>query len=892
MGKPVIPPEFSDRKWRLNNLYLIRDKSGHRVKFQMNMAQEILYEEMSWRNIILKARQLGFSTFIDIFILDQCLWNRDIKAGIIAHHIDDAKAIYDDKIKFPYDNLNPAVKQLLGPVKTDRTDQIEFNNGSSIRVSTSFRSGTLQCVTGDTEIVCKDGRIKPIQEISVGDLVLNDKGGYQKVGSLICNKREHELLDVSTFGHYNDLHITENHRVLTREKKTGKPTWKEAGDLKRGDYIAYPLREISNKCRDGNMAFGPSKWVYTNGRRSHAVGDRVRPSFTMGWLAGFYLAEGSIRSRHGKPPTDVTFSIHREETPKLLEALESIASHMDEKIKGELVNVYDYSGSLTTAVVVNSKKFAHHLSDRFGMGEDKFIPDSVWNLGEEYCKGLIKGYVDGDGSEKNVNQIQVTSARRQLITQLKMLLLSLRYGYPTIYYKPAGNHYGRDCKESWVLCLNGAGNWKFREKFGMPMPDVPDTWASRWRVEHGRRPEGKKRWRRGKKHYWAQVTSVKPSEREDEYVYDIALEESPHSYVTTTGIVHNCLHVSELGKIAAKYPDKAREIRTGAFEAVAQDQMIFVESTAEGAEGMFFEMCEDSRKLKDAGKKINPLDFKFHFFAWHEDPDYVADPSNVIFTTDLKRYFENLDVRGIKLSLEQMAWYVQKLASLGDDMTREYPSYPQEAFQASVEGAYYEKEMTTIRREGRICQVPYDPAYPVNTFWDLGMDDSMTIWFHQKIRAQHRLIDYLECHGEGFEYYARELKEKKYNYETHYMPHDASVRELGANARTRKQSAELVGIRPINVVERPRNTEALLAQIEQTRSFLRTCWIDEEKCAKGIVHLDKYRKEWDDRLGAYKRTPRHDQSCHGADGLRTGAVGYVEYVEYAEDDLIPEAFDD
>lgn len=497
MGKPVIPPEFSDRKWRLNNLYLIRDKNGQRVKFQMNRAQEILYEEMSWRNIILKARQLGFSTFIDVFILDQCLWNRDIKAGIIAHHIDDAKAIYDDKIKFPYDNLAPAVKQLLGPVKTDRTDQIEFQNGSSIRVSTSFRSGTLQI-----------------------------------------------------------------------------------------------------------------------------------------------------------------------------------------------------------------------------------------------------------------------------------------------------------------------------------------------------------------------------------------------------------LHVSELGKIAAKYPDKAREIRTGAFEAVAQDQMIFVESTAEGAEGMFFEMCEDSRKLKEAGKKINPLDFKFHFFAWHEDPDYVADPSNVIFTTDLKRYFENLDVRGIKLSLEQMAWYVQKLGSLGDDMTREYPSYPQEAFQASVEGAYYEKEMTTIRREGRICQVPYDPAYPVNTFWDLGMDDSMTIWFHQKIRAQHRLINYLECHGEGFEYYARELKEKKYNYETHYMPHDASVRELGANARTRKQSAELVGIRPINVVERPRNTEALLAQIEQTRSFLRTCWIDEEKCAKGIVHLDKYRKEWDDRLGAYKRTPRHDQSCHGADGLRTGAVGYVEYVEYAEDDLIPEAFDD
>ena len=50
------------------------------------------------------------------------------------------------------------------------------------------------------------------------------------------------------------------------------------------------------------------------------------------------------------------------------------------------------------------------------------------------------------------------------------------------------------------------------------------------------------------------------------------------------GTIHR-LHVSEFGKICAKYPDKAKEVMTGSIPAVPKSGIIVVESTAEGQEG-------------------------------------------------------------------------------------------------------------------------------------------------------------------------------------------------------------------------------------------------------------------------------------------------------------------
>lgn len=357
------------------------------------------------------------------------------------------------------------------------------------------------------------------------------------------------------------------------------------------------------------------------------------------------------------------------------------------------------------------------------------------------------------------------------------------------------------------------------------------------------------------------------------------------------------LHVSEYGKISAQYPDKAREIKAGAIEAVKTGQMIFVESTAEGRDGEFFMLTQRARKLEDTGQPLDKLHWKFHFFAWWEKPDNIADPEKVVITSEYIKYFKDLAARGIKLAAKQKAWYIIKAEALGDDMKREHPSYPDEAFEASIEGAYYGRNIARMRQENRICKVPYLSEYPVYTFWDLGMSDMMAIWFFQKVMGQGRLFDFYQNSGEGLDHYAAVLAKRRYVYATFFFPHDIRARQLGAvggatGAKTLAQVASGLGMQPQTIVPRPKNPEELANQIEATRHFLAECWIDEEHCDEGIKGLENYRKEWDPKGGTFRKVPLHNWASHPADALRTGGVGFRDAIEYETEELEPEEYYD
>jgi len=148
--------QYSDQLWRLNNLYYIIDKSGKKVRFVLNESQHKLYTEMWYRNIILKARQRGYTTFIGIFALDSCIFNPNFSAGIIAHNMEDSKKIFRTKVKYPYEHLPEGIREAV-TANNDRSGEYVFSNDSSISVSTSYRSGTLQIlhVSEYGKIACK-----------------------------------------------------------------------------------------------------------------------------------------------------------------------------------------------------------------------------------------------------------------------------------------------------------------------------------------------------------------------------------------------------------------------------------------------------------------------------------------------------------------------------------------------------------------------------------------------------------------------------------------------------------------------------------------------------------------------------------------------------------------
>lgn len=205
-----------------------------------------------------------------------------------------------------------------------------------------------------------------------------------------------------------------------------------------------------------------------------------------------------------------------------------------------------------------------------------------------------------------------------------------------------------------------------------------------------------------------------------------------------------------------------------------------------------------------------------------------------------------------------------KLSMSEDQYAQEYEC----SFDAAVVGSYYGKLIDQAEADGRITSVPHSPELQVYTWWDLGIDDSTAIWFVQQAGREVRIIDYYENSGAGLEHYVALLRSKPYVYADrgHFLPHDVEVTELGTG-KSRFSFLAGLGVRG-SVVPRLEVEDGINA----VRRILPRCWFDKGRCAHGIEALRQYRKEWDDRLKAFKQRPLHDWSSHAADAFRYGAV--------------------
>lgn len=198
------------------------------------------------------------------------------------------------------------------------------------------------------------------------------------------------------------------------------------------------------------------------------------------------------------------------------------------------------------------------------------------------------------------------------------------------------------------------------------------------------------------------------------------------------------------------------------------------------------------------------------------------------------------------------------------------------SFSAPQQGAYYAEQFALAEKQGRITALTWKPDLPVYTAWDLGVDDSTAIWFIQPVGEQRlHVIDYYEFWGQSLEHYAKVLREKPYVYGGHYAPHDIEVREMSARlpgstaARTRKEIAASLGIRFITV-----GKWGIAEGIQAVRTMFPRFWFDAEGCSDGIKALKNYERLWDDKKKVFHDEPYHSWASHGADAMRTFAVGF------------------
>lgn len=216
-----------------------------------------------------------------------------------------------------------------------------------------------------------------------------------------------------------------------------------------------------------------------------------------------------------------------------------------------------------------------------------------------------------------------------------------------------------------------------------------------------------------------------------------------------------------------------------------------------------------------------------------------------------------------------------KEAELADARAMMPPEqYAQEyecSFDAAIVGAYYGKEIAELEKAKRVTSVPYEPSLPVYTAWDLGLDDATAIWFVQAAGSEIRVIDYYETNNTSLTDVARVLRnDKPYVYGEHYLPHDAEIREL-MTAKSRKDSLESLGIRPIVIASKQSVEEGINA----VRLMLPKCVFDEGKCRQGVEALKQYRREWDDKTKTFRQRPLHDWTSHGSDAFRYLALCFA-----------------
>jgi len=238
--------------------FWVVNKDKETVPFIFNEPQNIFYKEMTYRDDLVKAGQLGISTEILAILTVKFLLIPNAWAVCISHEKEATKRLFE-KVDFYLNHLPPWLKTFYIPGKTTEGDITNEVMHSKFYIGTAgaraFGRGDTphyvhMCLTKNNEIIMKDGFTKQIDKIKIGDEIINGKGGFSKVKNIWINdpkKLGHSnLLSIKSYGNYLPIECTPDHKILTTIKlqkgyRKRNLIWKEAGDLTVEDYIAYPI---------------------------------------------------------------------------------------------------------------------------------------------------------------------------------------------------------------------------------------------------------------------------------------------------------------------------------------------------------------------------------------------------------------------------------------------------------------------------------------------------------------------------------------------------------------------------------------------------------------------------------------------------------------------------
>src|SRR4029077_18028111 len=258
--------------------------------------------------------------------------------------------------------------------------------------------------------------------------------------SLRANELTTEIL---VWGTPTPLSCTRDHLVLVPDHG-----WMPAKDVRQGQFLVYPVRPIERSSSIKMGVFKKYDGVWGKQRLTARMPlEEFEPTFELGRLVGLYLAEGSIPKTKNGVPGSVIFAIHRDEVPTVEQWCRAVFGQ-------ELRNTHFRKTSKTALVGLNRRGFCYWLLENVGEKDAKRVPDCCWGLGREFCRGVVYGYLFGDGHyAKRDNGIFATSVRVAIPDVIRELIASLGHGWSQIAYREAGFYYNRNCRAAWILTI-------------------------------------------------------------------------------------------------------------------------------------------------------------------------------------------------------------------------------------------------------------------------------------------------------------------------------------------------------------------------------------------------------------------------------------------------------
>jgi 2-oxoglutarate ferredoxin oxidoreductase subunit beta len=363
--------------------------------------------------------------------------------------------------------------------------------------------------------------VKPIESLKPGDRVLGWDGRYHRVTEVFHHRHRGMMYRIRAkcFG---EVTLTPEHPVLVakrvhpkRHNKKFELIWERAGQIQKGDYLAYPIpTEIAS------LESLPLPLRKAQDRRSISLPESVPIISGFLRLVGYYLAEGWIDHRaanKGRLEASLCFSFHQSEKEFVRDIQQIVAD-----VFGLNVSVQEKPEKKSVELAIHSSRLARAFKEWFGSGADKKkISHELMLLPPLQQRELLKGLWRGDGwVDSQRARASYKTISKVLREQLKLLLL--RQGIvPSVYTTPARKGH----REAYSVFVTSARDYeRLMEILGVKPKKLPA----------GKPPSTVI----GQNFMMVPVAGLETFEYEGP-VWNLEVEDV-HSYVSECATLHNC----------------------------------------------------------------------------------------------------------------------------------------------------------------------------------------------------------------------------------------------------------------------------------------------------------------------------------------------------------------